>query len=338
MGKEFRYRLVFPSLLYLARTLPRQDVFRKYRNAIPEPRMLKFNDERSNVNFFKGSICLTETNILSLVWRSERLDRRWSYYDCVTKFFRSPGIEDVVKDCNGELLATFSSRSNLEQLLRNFCTPATDSLAKVVAAAPRAKLVHFQTGLLGLESRPPTLLSRDICSGYNCSVSLDQHRVLFRDKLDMIKFLRDPNKRTNSMRICFSNFELVAVSSLSKARSVDSEVEGKEKLDPATGEVEGRDEQDPATEEVEGREERDLASEEVEGREEKNPATEEVEGREERDPATEEVERKEGRDPASEEVEGREERDPATEVIEGSTLEYCKEVNEEDETGEGENV
>jgi len=234
--KEFRYRLVFPSLLYLARTLPRQDVFRKYRNAIPEPRMLKFNDERSNVNFYKGNICLTETNILSLVWRSEGMERKWSYYDCVTKFFRSPGIQDVVKDCNGELLATFSSRSSLEQLLRNFCTPATDSLAKVVAAVPRSKLVHFLKGLVALDSQ--TVLSRDICSGYNCSLSLDQHRVLFRDKLDMIKFLRDPNKRTNSMRICLNNLELVVVSSMSSARSVDSEVEGKEEHDPAAEVVE----------------------------------------------------------------------------------------------------
>merc|ERR1712059_140444 len=160
------------------------------------------------------------------------MDRRWSYCWCVTKFFRSPGIEDVVKDRNGELLAIFSSLSNLEQLLRNFCTPVTDSLAKVVSAAPRAKLVVFLTGV-GLDS-PTLLLSRDICLGFNCWVSPDQHRVLFRDKLDMIKFLRDPTQKTNGMRICSRNLKILEVSSMNREKSLDSKVEKKEEHNPAT--------------------------------------------------------------------------------------------------------
>ena len=82
-------------------------------------------------------------------------------------------------------------------MLKNFCTPQTNNLEKVVKASPRAKLTSVH-GQFILSSQSP-LKSEDYLS-YACSIDKDRKHLMFKNKFSMVSMLCD--KEVHRKRLC----------------------------------------------------------------------------------------------------------------------------------------
>ena len=159
-------------------------------SAIVFPKFKLPSMEMSNPNFYKGKICLNESNLFGLTFKSEAMK---GYELCVSLFLADSRIV-LVKELNRELLLMFSSMQRLESCLRYHCHPEQDRLAKIIPLHERRKFVPNDEGFALL--CPPSVKRENFSKHKgNTRLFLDdknQKYIAASTKLDLIKVLRDP--------------------------------------------------------------------------------------------------------------------------------------------------
>ena len=153
-------------------------------------------------NYYKGSICLTEENLLSLTFLSEELHHK-KFARQLSKFLRSSSIKKLDYDINGDILVSFKSKKDCDEILHNFLDQSCNSLAKAVHSPRRCIMVssHFKLNCYPLEFDPKDFKK------------FPDHRLFVFDgsmvevpgKKVMIDILTDPEMSSKYVKLSIAN-------------------------------------------------------------------------------------------------------------------------------------
>ena len=176
----------FRSLIDFVRALTNPKLISCHR-VVPNKSCFELIGGNGENNLFKGQVCLTEANLMSIHYIGEQ---EHGFAKSFSKFLQDSRIQGVVKGNNGRLLITFYNLKALEDCLLNSCQFNCNTLAKLGCQTVRSLLIPrklYYTLLC-----PPTAAKKDfVCYKDTCKLEDNPKRISSKCKVLLVKVLRD---------------------------------------------------------------------------------------------------------------------------------------------------
>jgi len=217
--KEGRVMVTFPTSIAFVRALVSRKLWLYHRVLLVRTQFELIGGNGEN-NYFKGKVCLTESNLLSLYYKGEE---EAGFAECFSNFLKNKRIMSVDLGRNDRLVVTFYSLKELEECLKDYCQVNCNTLAKLVKLPVRCKLVVKNTSYSLL--CPSTAVKKDFI-GYQdlCRLEAQPRRISSKSKLCLVQILRDLDKQKKYPEIHFieDNFYWKFKRGPSKPREVEA--------------------------------------------------------------------------------------------------------------------
>ena len=199
--KEERVNVSFSTLIAFVRALtnPRLGM---YHNVNVTKSFFELIGGNGEDNYYKGQVCLTESNLLSMHFIGEQ---ETGFAECFSKFLKDQRIARVDLGRNSRLLFTFYTLKALEDCLVHFCQFNCNTLAKLIRQPVRCKLIpsnRFYSLLC-----PTTAVKKDfLCYQDRCRLEEGPRRISSKSKLCMVQILRDVHWKYPEIHFSENNF------------------------------------------------------------------------------------------------------------------------------------
>jgi len=152
-------------------------------------------------NYYKGSVCLTEFNILSILWMGEE---EAGYAECLSVFLQDSRIKEVLLGSNLNLIVTFHDLSAMNTALRDYCQASCNTLELLIRMPVRCKLVS-KGGYFSLLC-PSTAVKQDLHSyRHMCRMEVEPRRITSMYKLCLVHILRERDIHLKYPEIVFNH-------------------------------------------------------------------------------------------------------------------------------------
>jgi len=190
--------VVFPTEIAFVRALVSRKLSVYHRKFLVREQFEVIGGNGEN-NYFKGKVCLTESNLLSLYFQGED---DVGFAELFSTFLKNRRIVSVDLGCNDRLVITFNSLIELEECLKDYCQDNCNTLAKLITLPVRCKLVA-KNGSYSLLC-PSTAVKKDFIGYQNlCRLEAQPRRISSRSKLCLVQILRNLEKQTKYPEIHF---------------------------------------------------------------------------------------------------------------------------------------
>ena len=201
MAKEGKVLVRFSSLTDFVRamTSPKLGQYHRVFMVKPQFELIGGNGED---NFYRGRVCLTESNLLSIHYKGEE---EAGFAECFSNFLKDRRIMRVDMGRNLRLLVTFHSLKDLEECLKEYSRVNCNTLAKLINLPIRCKLV-VKNSFYSLLC-PSTAVKKDFLSYQDlCRLEAEPNRISSKSKLCMVQILRDQQQKYPEIHFTQDNF------------------------------------------------------------------------------------------------------------------------------------
>jgi len=191
----------FRSLIAFVRALTNPKLV-KYHRVLPQKSCFELIGGNGENNYFKGQVCLTESNLMSIHYIGEQ---EHGFAKSFSKFLQDSRIQKVDQGRNGRLLVIFYNLKALEDCLLHSCQFNCNNLAKLVHQPVRSMLIP-RMSYFSLQC-PPTAAKKDFaCYKDTCKLEENPRRISSRSKVKLIEVLRDVKVKYPDTHFSESNF------------------------------------------------------------------------------------------------------------------------------------
>jgi len=191
----------FKSLIAFVRALTNTKLV-KYHRVVPHKTCFEFIGGNGEDNYFKGQVCLTEVNLMSIHYIGEH---EHGFAKSFSRFLQDSRIQKVDKGRNGRLLVIFYTLKALEDCLLHSCQFNCNTLAKLVHQPVRSMLIP-RISYFSLLC-PPTFAKKDFaCYKDTCKLEEEPIRISSKCKVKLVEVLRDIKEKYPEAHFMEKNF------------------------------------------------------------------------------------------------------------------------------------
>merc|ERR1719153_582315 len=194
-------RATFKSLIAFVRALTNSKLV-KYHRVVPHKSCFEYIGGNGENNYFKGQVCLTEANLMSIHYIGEQ---EHGFAKSFSKFLQDSRIQKVDKGRNGKLLVIFYNLKALEDCSLHSCQFNCNTLVKLVHQPLRSMLISRMSYFSLL--CPPTAAKKDFaCYKDTCKLEKDPQRISSKCKVKLVEVLRDVKDKYPDAHFMENNF------------------------------------------------------------------------------------------------------------------------------------
>jgi len=198
---EQRLTFSFKSLIALVRALTNTKLV-NYHKVLPKKVHFEHISGNGENNYFKGQVCLTESNLLSIHYIGEQ---EQGFARCFSKFLQDSRIHKVDVGRNGRIVVMFYNLKALEDCLSESCQFNCNTLAKLVHQSVRSSLSPRNTYYSLM--CPSTASKKDFaCYKDTCKLEDEPRRISSQSKLQLVEVLRDVQGNYPDVHFSENNF------------------------------------------------------------------------------------------------------------------------------------
>jgi len=200
-GCDERLTFSFKSLIAFVRALTNTKLVNHHK-VFPRKAHFEHIGEIEKNNYFKGQVCLTESNLLSIHYIGEQ---EQGFARCFSKFLQDSRIHKVDVGRNGRLVVMFYNLKALEDCLSESCQFNCNTLAKLVHQSVRSNLYPRNTYYSLM--CPSTASKKDFaCYKDTCKLEDEPRRISSQSKLQLVEVLRDVQGKYPDVHFSENNF------------------------------------------------------------------------------------------------------------------------------------
>jgi len=191
----------FKSLIAFVRALTNTKLLSHHKVFPRKVHFEHFSGNGEN-NYFKGQVCLTESNLLSIHYIGEQ---EQGFARCFSKFLQDSRIHKVDVGKNGRIVVMFYNLKALEDCLSESCQYNCNTLAKLVHQSVRSSFSPRNTYYSLM--CPSTASKKDFaCYKDTCMLEDEPRRISSQSKLQLVEVLRDVQGKYPDVHFSENNF------------------------------------------------------------------------------------------------------------------------------------